>query len=183
MTIEWWDPGSSQSSKAGSHSTHPPLQRGVGGVTWRFILDCHSRHSPSFYNHSSHPGSSSSSEAVSHSTHPPLQRGVGGVTQKKRKLASVKPPCFDFSEWRDDKRMTGWYRDGHFCDGMTLEWRDGAEKNRKGIPFENFQRVLSTNQKPGFWALDQSEALILAKFFASTKFEIIQWTVEVIKTY
>ena len=115
--------------------------------------------------------------------HPPLQRGVGGVTQKKRKLASVKPPCFDFSEWRDDKRMTGWYRDGHFCDGMTLEWRDGAEKNRKGIPFENFQRVLSTNQKPGFWALDQSEALILAKFFASTKFEIIQWTVEVIKTY
>ena len=52
-------------------------------------------------------------------------------------------------------------------------------QDRKGTPFEHFRRVLSTNQKPGFRALDQSEASISAKFPASAKFETIQWTVTV----
>ena len=41
--------------------------------------------------------------------------------------------------------------------------------DRKGTPFEHFRRVLSTNQKPGFRALDQSEASISAKYSASAK--------------
>ena len=35
-------------------------------------------------------------------------------------------------------------------------------QDRKGTPFEHFRRVLSTNQKPGFRALDQSEASIFS---------------------
>ena len=36
-------------------------------------------------------------------------------------------------------------------------------QGRKGTPFENFLRDLSTNEKPAFWALDQSEASIAAR--------------------
>ena len=52
-------------------------------------------------------------------------------------------------------------------------------QDRKGTPFEHFRRVLSTNQKPGFRALDQSEASISAKFSASAKFEPTQCTATV----
>ena len=51
--------------------------------------------------------------------------------------------------------------------------------DRKGTPFEHFRRVLSTNQKPGFRALDQSEASISAKYSASAKFESTQCTATV----
>ena len=37
-------------------------------------------------------------------------------------------------------------------------------QGRKGTPFENFLRDLSTNEKPAFRALDQSEASVLARF-------------------
>ena len=37
-------------------------------------------------------------------------------------------------------------------------------KDRKGTPFENFLRDLSTNERPAFQALDQSEASISARF-------------------
>ena len=49
-------------------------------------------------------------------------------------------------------------------------------QDRKGTPFEHFPRVLSTNQRAGFVALDQSEASILARFLASVRFEAIQST-------
>ena len=49
-------------------------------------------------------------------------------------------------------------------------------QDRKGTPFEYFLRVLSTNQRAGFGALDQSEASISARFFASVNFEAIQST-------
>ena len=39
---------------------------------------------------------------------------------------------------------------------------------RKGIPFENFRRRLSTNEKPRFRALDQSQASISGKFYSLT---------------
>ena len=50
-------------------------------------------------------------------------------------------------------------------------------QDRKGTPFEYFQRVLSTNQRPEFRALDQSEASIFAWFLAFAKFLSIQCTV------
>ena len=34
----------------------------------------------------------------------------------------------------------------------------------KGTPFENFLSDLSTNEKPEFWALDQWEGSIYARF-------------------
>ena len=37
-------------------------------------------------------------------------------------------------------------------------------QGRKGTPFENFQSEISTNEKPAFQALDQSEASVLARF-------------------
>ena len=43
------------------------------------------------------------------------------------------------------------------------------EQYRKGTPFENFLWDLSTNEKPAFWALHQSEASILARFFLLIK--------------
>ena len=42
---------------------------------------------------------------------------------------------------------------------------------RKGIPFENFRRRLSTNEKPRFRALDQSQASISGKFYSSNNFK------------
>ena len=39
---------------------------------------------------------------------------------------------------------------------------------RKGIPFENFQKRLSTNEKPRLRALDQSQASISGTFFSLT---------------
>ena len=49
----------------------------------------------------------------------------------------------------------------------------------KGTPLENFLRDLSTNEKPGFRALDQSDATISAKYSASAKFESTQCTATV----
>ena len=49
-------------------------------------------------------------------------------------------------------------------------------QDRKGTPFEYFLRVLSTNQRAGFGALDQSETSISARFLASVRFEAIQST-------
>ena len=37
-------------------------------------------------------------------------------------------------------------------------------QGRKGTFFENFLRDLPTNEKPAFRALDQSEALVSARF-------------------
>ena len=37
-------------------------------------------------------------------------------------------------------------------------------QGRKGTPFEYLLRDLSTNEKPAFRALDQSEASVLARF-------------------
>ena len=37
-------------------------------------------------------------------------------------------------------------------------------QGRKGTPFEKFLRDLSTNEKPAFRALDQSEASVSARF-------------------
>ena len=37
-------------------------------------------------------------------------------------------------------------------------------QGHKGTPFENLLRDLSTNEKPAFRALDQSEASVLARF-------------------
>ena len=47
-------------------------------------------------------------------------------------------------------------------------------QDRKGTPFEHFPEVLSTNQRAGFLALDQSEASISARFWASVESEPIQ---------
>ena len=47
-------------------------------------------------------------------------------------------------------------------------------KDRKGTPFENFRRELSTNGKPAFWALDQWEASILARFSVLAKSGVYQ---------
>ena len=47
-------------------------------------------------------------------------------------------------------------------------------QDRKGTPFEHFPEVLSTNQRAGFLALDQSEASISARFGASVESEPIQ---------
>ena len=69
----------------------------------------------SFRNHSNH---SISFKGTSHSTHHPLQRMMGGLTFWKRKLASVRPPCFECFEWWNATRMMGW----HWNDGMTMEW-------------------------------------------------------------
>ena len=44
----------------------------------------------------------------------------------------------------------------------------------KGTPFENFLRDLSTNEKPAFWALDQSEAFILARISVLAKSRVYQ---------
>ena len=44
----------------------------------------------------------------------------------------------------------------------------------KGTPFENFLRELSTNGKPAFWALDQWEASILARFSVLAKSGVYQ---------
>ena len=49
-------------------------------------------------------------------------------------------------------------------------------QDRKGTPFEHFPRVLSTNQRAGFYALDQSEASISVRFWASVESEAIQCT-------
>ena len=49
-------------------------------------------------------------------------------------------------------------------------------QDRKGTPFEYFRRVLSTNRKPGFWALDQWEASISARFWTFSKLWAIQST-------
>ena len=46
----------------------------------------------------------------------------------------------------------------------------------KGTPFEDFPRVLSTNRKPGFRALDQWEASISARFWSCAK----RWTIQCI---
>ena len=46
----------------------------------------------------------------------------------------------------------------------------------KGTPFEDFPRVLSTNRKPAFRALDQWEASISARFWTSAKL----WTIQCI---
>ena len=42
-------------------------------------------------------------------------------------------------------------------------------QDQKGTPFERFLRDLSTNEKPVFWALDQSEASIFARFSVLAK--------------
>ena len=47
-------------------------------------------------------------------------------------------------------------------------------QDRKGTPFEHFQKLLWTNQKPAFRALDQSEATILARFSGSVQSGAIQ---------
>ena len=54
-------------------------------------------------------------------------------------------------------------------------------QDRKGTPFEHFQRVLWTNQKPVFRALDQSEASILARFSDSVQSGAIQCCVTQIR--
>ena len=54
-------------------------------------------------------------------------------------------------------------------------------QDRKGTPFEHFQRVLWTNQKPVFRALDQSEASILARFSDSLQSGAIQCCVTQIR--
>ena len=54
-------------------------------------------------------------------------------------------------------------------------------QDRKGTPFEHFQRVLWTNQKPAFRALDQSEASILARFSDSVQSGAIQCCVTQIR--
>ena len=47
-------------------------------------------------------------------------------------------------------------------------------QNCKGNPFEKFLRLLSTNEKPAFWALDQPEAPILAWFSVLPKSRVYQ---------
>ena len=47
-------------------------------------------------------------------------------------------------------------------------------QGRKGTPFENFLRDLSTNEKPAFRALDQSEASVSARFSLLDKTEVYQ---------
>ena len=84
----------------------------MGGLTCRYPLEWLS---PSFQNHSNH---SLSFKATSQSTHHPLQRMMGGLTFWKRKLASVRSPCFECFEWWNATRMMGW----HWNDGMTMEW-------------------------------------------------------------
>ena len=49
-------------------------------------------------------------------------------------------------------------------------------KDHKGTPFDHIRKVLSTNQRAGFLALDQSEASISARFSASVDSEAIQST-------
>ena len=44
----------------------------------------------------------------------------------------------------------------------------------KGTPLENFLRDLSTNEKPAFWALDQSGASISARFSVLAKSGVYQ---------
>ena len=51
--------------------------------------------------------------------------------------------------------------------GLAL-WAD--VQDRKGNPFEYFLRIFSTNQKPGFQAVDQWEALILTRFLVFAEF-------------
>ena len=45
----------------------------------------------------------------------------------------------------------------------------------KGTPFEFFLRVLSTNEKPAFWALDQWEIPISGRFSLFAKPEAYQF--------
>ena len=45
----------------------------------------------------------------------------------------------------------------------------GKIQDYKVTPFKIFLRDLSTNEKPAFWALDQSQALISASFLTLTK--------------
>ena len=47
-------------------------------------------------------------------------------------------------------------------------------QDRKGTPFEHFPRVLSTNQRAGFLALDQWEASISSRFWAFVESQTIQ---------
>ena len=44
----------------------------------------------------------------------------------------------------------------------------------KGNPFENYLRDLSTNERPAFRALDQSEALVSARFLVLVKSGVYQ---------
>ena len=48
------------------------------------------------------------------------------------------------------------------------------DQYRRGTPFENFLWDLSTNKKQAFWALDQSEASILARFFLLAEYGVPQ---------
>ena len=47
---------------------------------------------------------------------------------------------------------------------MTCATWNQVYQDCKGTPFGNCLGALSTNQRPAFQALDQSEALILARF-------------------
>ena len=64
-----------------------------------------------------------------------------------------------------------------FTNPVTIEvkitWLAQVQ-DRKGTPFGNFRRNLSTNEKPAFWALDQSGASIWARFLALTKVGVHQ---------
>ena len=66
------------------------------------------------------------------------------------------------------------------CNNNLVKYTPVAEiQDRKGTPFELFPRVLSTNQRAGFSALDQSEASILTRLSDSVESQVIQSTATV----
>ena len=77
-------------------------------------------------------------------------------------------------DYHSDHWSVVWIRSSN--DNLIKSARVAEIQDRKGTPFEHFLRVLSTNQRAGFWALDQSEASILARFSESVESRVIQST-------
>ena len=57
--------------------------------------------------------------------------------------------------------------ENHRAGALRLNPQDRALNCHKGTPFDHVSLMISTNQKPGFLALSQWEALILQKFMST----------------
>ena len=80
-------------------------------------------------------------------------------------------------DYHSDHWSVVWIRSSN--DNLIKSARVAEIQDRKGTPFELFLGTLSTNQRAGFSALDQSEASILARSSDSVESQVTQSTATV----
>ena len=80
-------------------------------------------------------------------------------------------------DYHSDHWSVVWIRSSN--DNLIKSARVAEIQDRKGTPFDFFLWTLSTNQRAGFSALDQSEASILARSSDSVESQVTQSTATV----